>query len=106
MNTKFDKVIEDLGWRIDVYEDGVELRKASPAGEDFSTSASLDNLVEDVRSTADDFDVEDHVYMLLDAKRSGLSGVPDIRTLIEDAEAIQEMLEELADALESADEGR
>lgn len=103
MKPEFEKVFEDLGWNVTVYEDDVELRKASPAGEDFSISVSPDNLPDSVRTAAENFDVDDHVYMMLDAKRSGLSGVPDARTLVDDAEAIQEMLDELADALKRAD---
>lgn len=100
MNAKIKKVLKNLDWNMDIYEGDADLRKASPAGEDFSISVSLDNLVDEVRSASDDFNVEEHVHMLLDAKNAGLSGVPDVRTLVEDAEAIQEMLEELATALE------
>lgn len=103
MNPEFEKIFEDLGWNVTVYEDDVELRKTSPAGENFSISISSDSLPDSVRGAAENFDIDDHVYMMLDAKRSGLSGVPDVRTLVDDAEAIQEMLDELADALERAD---
>jgi len=102
MNPKFEKVCEGLDWNVTVYSEDVELQKASPAGEDFSISVSLDNLPDGVRTAAENFDVDDHVHMLLDAKRSGLSGVPDVQTLVDDAEAIQGMLDELADALERA----
>ena len=34
--------------------------------------------------------------MWLDAKNNGVSGVPDIYTLVQDAEKIQNMLDELA----------
>lgn len=103
MNPKFEKIFEDLDWNVTVYGEDVLLKKASPAGEDFSISVSPDNLPDGVRTAAENFDVDDHVHMLLDAKRSGLSGVPDVRTLVDDAEAIQEMLEELATALECTD---
>lgn len=93
---------EELGWSH--WEDesgGVELGKYSQAGEDFLFYVySKKNLAEEVREFADDFNIEEHVHGLLDAKDRGFAGVPDIKTLVEDADNIQEMLDELADALE------
>ena len=46
------------------------------------------------------FDVDEHVEMWIEARRNGVRGVPSsIRELVEDAEDIDKMLEELADAL-------
>ena len=61
---------------------------------------SASNLIADVRSASDGFDAEEHVRELLNAKANGLGDVPDVKTLVEDADDIQEMLDELADALE------
>lgn len=37
--------------------------------------------------------------MWIEARHNGVQGVPNTRTLVEDAEAIQDMLDELAEAL-------
>lgn len=96
---------EELEWSW--YEDGsgyIQLRKCSPAGEDFSVTANVGSLVDEIRDIRDCFDIEDHVRELLDAKADGFEGVPDVKTLIEDADAIQEMLNELSDALEEVED--
>ena len=51
---------------------------------------------------ASDFDVDDHIEMWIEARHNGVQGVPNTRTLVEDAEAIQDMLDELAEALSAA----
>jgi hypothetical protein len=94
---------EELGWccNQDV-QDGkcyIEFFQASPAGEDFGFTAygdTVEEIVKDIREYADDFDAEEHVKELLDAKANGFAGVPDVFTLVEDAKAIQEMLNTLA----------
>ena len=48
------------------------------------------------------FDVDEHIEMWIEAKRSGTNGVPSARELVHDAEAIDKMLDELADALAAA----
>ena len=42
------------------------------------------------------FDIDDHIEMWVEAKKNGVSGVPPTRTLVADAEAIDDMLEHLA----------
>lgn len=60
----------------------------------------VENFPESVREYANDFDADEHAAMWIEA-RGKVNGVPDsIRELIKDAEAIKEMLNELADALE------
>lgn len=101
MDKKLREKAEELGWSL--YEDengGIELGKYSPAGEDFSFYVhEKENLVETTREYAGGFDTEEHIEMWVQARHS-TSGVPDIKTLVKDANAIQEMLNELADALE------
>lgn len=92
---------EELGWGcyIDADDSSIEFSQASPAGEDFSFCAygnSAEEIVDSIREYAIDFDIEEHVKMWLDAKNNGISGVPDIYTLVQDAEKIQNMLNELA----------
>lgn len=100
MNTNLENLfayIETLGW--DVYCDGdgsVELYQFSPAGEDFGFTVSESNLIEDVKDYAESFDSEEHAAMWYDAGQSGVRGVPSLHELVEDADAIQEMLNDLA----------
>ena len=54
------------------------------------------NLIEDVKDYAESFDSEEHAAMWYDAGQSGVRGVPSLHELVEDAESIQEMLNELA----------
>ena len=94
---------EDLEWNWYDCNDGyIELQRRSPAGEDFWITVNAGNLVDEVRGTCDSFDPDEHVRELLNAKAGGFGGVPDAKTLVEDADAIQQMLEELAEALATA----
>ena len=88
-------VCEALDWRVhdDPEEDYVELEKYSPAGEDFIFGVQKGNFVKNVREYADGFDVDEHVELWIEA-----------RELVEDAEAIRDMLNELAVALTVASE--
>lgn len=89
--------IESLDWNV--YCDGngcVELAQSSPAGEDFSFTVSENNLIEDVKGYAESFDSEEHAAMWYDAGKRGVRGVPSLHTLVEDADEIQEMLNDLA----------
>ena len=89
--------IESLGWNV--YRDGdgyVELSQYSSAGEDFLFTVSANNLIEDVKDYAESFDSEEQAAMWYDAKQRGIRCVPSLHELVEDADAIQEMLEDLA----------
>lgn len=102
---------EELGWSVDFEtqkypgkkpEKMVTFSQYSPAGEDFSfyeTYESLPEIARQVYSYWQDFDVEEHVKMWLDAKANGVIGVPDVVTLVDDAREIETMLENLWYAL-------
>ena len=100
MNTNLENLfayIETLGWNVYCGDDGyVELYQFSPAGEDFGFTVSESNLIEDVKDYAESFDSEAHAAMWYDAGQSGVRGVPSLHELVEDADAIQEMLNDLA----------
>ena len=100
MNTNLENMcayIETLGWDVYCDDDGsVELYQFSPAGEDFGFTVSESNLIEDVKDYAESFDSEEHAAMWYDAGQSGVRGVPSLHELVEDADAIQEMLNDLA----------
>ena len=93
-------VCDALDWCVhdDPKEDHVELEKYSPAGEDFIFGVQKEDFVRNVREYADDFDVDEHVELWIEGR--GKNGVPSTaRELVEDAEAIRDMLNELAVAL-------
>lgn len=104
MKRVFD-TLDDLGWSVTEYDDGWEISQYSPAGEDFSfciLRSNVESAFDFVREAINYsccFDVEDHVKMWLEAKDYGTSGVPDIMTLVDDARAINEMLDDLVNAL-------
>lgn len=79
-----------------------EFSQESPAGEDFSFTVdgeTPESLIHEVYMFAEGFDADEHADMWIHAKESGTAGVPSTRTIVEDSEAIQKMLDALRDAL-------
>lgn len=101
------KIVEDLGWNISYEDYGeqylVELDKSTPAGEDFVFSFWFDKTIEDfereILNQYMEFDPEEHVEELLEAKKNGLAGVPSLFDLVDDAKEIQAMIYELWKAI-------
>lgn len=103
---------EEMGWNWETYiEPGsrrtyVEIGQPSPAGEDFSMTIDFDeenqadSFKDSLESYYEDFDIDEHIEMWIEAKRSGTSGVPSTRELVKDAEAIDGMILELSQALQ------
>ena len=92
---------EAAGWSVDRDEDGEQIRlsfgQSTPAGEDFWFDAcgeDVEEVVNSVKRYALDFDYDEHVREVMNGQ-----GSPDLTTLVEDAKAIQEMLDELAGSL-------
>lgn len=101
IDPKYVDVIENAGWRILDNEDdvGVELEQYSPAGEDFVFYSDLDDFPDSAIQYARDFDVDAHVEENIPIRGQG--GCPSsIIELVDDARAIRDMLNDLADALE------
>lgn len=101
---------EELGWCIRESKDEWEFYQNSPAGEDFSFAIGVrdvrnaDDMVREIRSYATGFDTEEHAKMWIEAQGK-VSGVPDIKTLVKDADDIKLMLNKLASAMESVLKG-
>lgn len=106
LEEKYIEILEKLGWAVSAYvADGrVELEKYSPAGEDFIMCVEIENFPAAVMEYYQDFDVDEHIEMWVEARRNGTSGIPSVRRLAIDAEAIDEMLKELAYALKEVQE--
>ena len=89
--------INKLGWNISDCGAFYELENYSPAGEDLCVTLMKD---EDLKQQAidnyDDFDTEGHIEMWIEAKKNGVAGVPSARELVEDADEIEKMFEDLA----------
>ncbi len=95
-------ICENLGWKVDDCNDGIiELSQYSPAGEDFCFAVTVKNFVQDVQDYANGFDEEEHIEMWIQARNS-VKGVPRLLILVDDAAAIQKMLDDLAKALNEA----
>jgi hypothetical protein len=102
LNPKIIEAAEKLDWTVKEYQDGTaEFSQYSPAGEDFSFTVNTENAAQEIYEYYDNFDVDDHIEMWVEAKQNGVAGVPSIRRLVEDAEAISEMLKTLAGAVMS-----
>lgn len=100
MKRAYRDEIERLGWTIREYDDDIEIAQGSPAGEDFFFSVSGKNIVQEIREYADDFDADEHAEMWVEARHKDKTVPQSIRELIDDADAIKQMLTELAEALE------
>ena len=99
MNKKQRKICDKLGWVLREDDKYVDVCQYSPAGEDFFFTVPKRNFAQEVDQYADDFDADEHAEMWIEC-RNTVRGVPQsIRTLINDADAIQEMLYGLARAL-------
>lgn len=96
MKTEHREIIEARGWTIYESNSQVELRQGSPAGEDFSFVADGEDIVRSVQEYAESFDEDEHIELWIDARRSGVGGVPSTRELVEDAAAIHQMLSVLS----------
>jgi len=92
--------MEELGWTVreDADDGSMDICKYSPAGEDFFFTVEGIDIPREVSQYALDFDADEHAEMWVESRDK--RGVPEsIRTLIDDADAIQEMLNELETAL-------
>ena len=97
--------------RSSYYNFDIELGKHSPAGEDFNISLVLsgnldedeeiDEVIRELNSYYNDFDVDEHAEIWIEWR--GKRGVPSsIRELVENAEAIDNMVKKLVDDVENS----
>lgn len=104
MTDKQRKICEDLGWEIE--EDGkkITFSQHSPLNEDFSFTISGYDIVEEVRTYQQDFDPELHTVMWFGLSKEIPCVSTGLRDLLDDADAINKMLDDLATALEKAED--
>lgn len=98
MTKKLKSKIESLGWSVyECDKTCYEVSQYSPAGEDFCFVINGKNdveLIEDINSYYDSFNPEEHALLWV-----GATGAPTLRQLLNDADAIDEMLNNLVDKL-------
>lgn len=109
MTKKQREIVKAMGWQLypckigPKSEKGWEIRKSSPAGEYFSFAVEDKDFDEKVREYAAEFDPDEHIEMWVNAKynlnSSRAETIPSIRELVNDADAIDKMLQDLASAL-------
>ncbi|WP_289739802.1 hypothetical protein [uncultured Duncaniella sp.] len=98
---------EAKGWHVEagiIYKEQkseFEFGKYSPAGRDFSFSATMkcaniNSLIEDIDNYYECFDVDSETYLCGHGKRSAPYRM---RAVLEDMEATEKMIEELLDAV-------
>lgn len=99
---------DSADWSCYCDEDGIDFRKHSPAGEDFGfyiRAKTGEEILEKVREYAEGFDTEEHIAMWVEVKQDKVrNDIPSIRELVEDADDIQKMLDNLVDILEEVPE--
>lgn len=101
IDKKLVKVCKERGWDVNEDDDvgTVVLDLTSLSGEGFSFAVDTDDFVENIRKYCEEFNIDDYVIMWIDAKKSGVPGVPSIRELLEDAQYIDYMLHDLYNSL-------
>lgn len=107
------KAIENYGWNVNECDfncgTGWELYQHSPAGEDFGFAIEHNNnvekAIEEIKQYANDFDIDEHIEMWVEARHidNNRLKVPPIRILVEDAENIQEILDNLSEFCDELD---
>ena len=66
---------------------------------DFDAEDQCSSFRDSLESYYEDFDIDEHVEMWVEARRNGISGVPSIRELVKDAEEIDAMILKLSQTL-------
>lgn len=95
LTEKMKQQIENLGWSIC---SDTSINWGSPAGEDYWIECNDPNEMTDtIKSEYENFDVDEHVDMWIEARHSGTQGVPSTTELVDNAREIKDMLEKLYD---------
>lgn len=99
MTKKQQVICERLGWYIQPDGNDIMLEQSSPAGENFFFYSDKKRFAESIKEYAEDFDPDEHAAMWIENMKI-VNGVPQsVRVLIDDADAIKEMLMELSEQI-------
>ena len=99
---KIVEIAEAQGWGVSIIDGEYEFETYSPAGEDFIFSIPTNDdpsyVVGSIIDYADSFGVDEHVELWIGGRAQ--NGIPSsVRELVEDAEEIKSMLDDLAEAM-------
>lgn len=114
MRGRIVEIAEENGWKVDVESnDGdnffYEFSKYSPAGQDFSFEAEIEDnnvyaLLNNIKDYYDNYDCSYEAYLWLDNTGHGTDGAPyDMKEVYEDMEACEEMIFDLWKLLSEKD---
>ena len=96
---KYLPVFKRCGWNVNVSDNEIEIENWSPAGENIVECLDKNiDIPSQMQNIADNFDADQHAEIWIEHRgKNGVRG--SLRTLIHDADAIQEIYNELAHAL-------
>ena len=100
MNNQIKELIErveSLGWTVSKEgENEYRLSKHSPQGQDFSIiigGETTEDFINNIRRAYERFDISEETYLRLDSRGHGInSALYDIRDVLEDMEACEQMI--------------
>ncbi len=99
MTKKQQYICKRLGWNIISEDNYIMLEQFSPAGEDFFFYVDKTNFAKSISEYAEDFNPTEHAAIWVKNMHT-VNGVPQsIRILIDDADAIKQMLTELSEQI-------
>lgn len=94
---EYQKVLESLGWEYNSNKRFTEITCRAASGEKHSFSTETANFVQDIKSYANEFNIDEYVS---NAYEPGIYGaVPPISALVDDAREVQRRIKTLSDAL-------
>lgn len=97
MTKKQEQILEKYDLDVTNKEDKIEMWGFSPAGQELVFYANKnENLKDFFKKEYENFNEEEHIIAWLEAKKNGVKGVPGIFTLVDNAEYIKDMLENLS----------
>ena len=98
---RLEKVLKSLDWNItSEYDNFIEIETYSNAGEDLIETLDSNDIVGSAFNIYNNYDAEEHVQLYAEYSLNHEKGVPDIFTLVEDANEIEEMYKQLYLALD------
>lgn len=97
VSERIKRICEECDWCVsEEYDNMLYISRYTPAGEDFGFDVDAGDAINEIKRYAYNFDVNEHVKMWITSD----CWTPNVRALLEDAEWIDEKLQELAKAFE------
>lgn len=114
MSGQVVEIAKENGWSVSIISNDndnftYEFSQYSPAGQDFSFCADMEDnniytLIDNILAQYHDYDCSEEAYVWLDDTGHGINGAPyDMKDVYEDMEACQQMMIDLYHALSAKD---